>query len=196
VDPRDGHDPGGGRDAGDQPADHVVGRGCGGIVVEAHPAHGHAVARRAELPGLVGRVEVVLGGEHLVAGAQAQAAVEQPETHGRAVGQRHVARLGAQVLGGGRAHGNLGVLLAGRQVGVGVVVEAGAVAGDGLGHGAGMGGQHPGREVGHVGGQRELITHRAPVGRIERRRIGATRGFPVGVGAGSGLSFGIRAVVV
>ena len=127
----------------------------------------------------------MLGGEHLVAAAQPQADVQQAEAHRRAVGERHLARLGAEVLDRGLLHGELGVGLGGGQVGVGVLVEAGAVAGDGLGHRGGVRGEHVGGELRLVGAQRELGAHRRPVAGVEGRGA-VVGGAGVGAGAGAG----------
>jgi hypothetical protein len=120
----------------------------------------------------VGGEEVVLGREHLLVGAHPQPAVQQAQAERGAVGEGDLGRLGTEVPGRGHPHRVLGLRLGGGHVGAGVGVEPGAVAFDGLGHRPGMGGQDPRAEVGDAGVERELVPHRGPVGRVERRRGG------------------------
>ncbi len=122
--------------------------GCrGGIVVEPDPAHANPVTLRAQAERLVGGVEVVLGGDDLVAGAQAKAAVDEAGAHRRRVRERYLLRRGAEV-GGGRPaclllEGGLGLAQVERRI----PVERVAMSGDRLAHDPRMRGEEKGRQV-------------------------------------------------
>jgi hypothetical protein len=114
----------------------------------------------------VGGVEVVLGGDDLVAAVQLDAVVDQAQAHRGAVGERDLDGIDVQVVGGRGAHL---LLLAGELVerAVGVDRQRLAVAGDGVGHLLRRRGEDEGGEVAQVGGERELGAHRVPVLGVE-----------------------------
>ena len=167
VDPRDGHDTGRRHDRLGEPADDLVDRCVRRVVVETDPVDRAAAALGAQSQRFVRRVEVMLGGQHPLASADDDAPVEETEAHRRAVGQCDLPGRCAEIVSGCGRHGLLQLSLMLQQVAMGVGIEAGAVAGDGLGHRSRMGGQREGAEVRNVGTERELLAHRRPIGRVQ-----------------------------
>jgi hypothetical protein len=169
VHPGQGDDLGPRRDAGDEPLDHLVDGGSGRVVVEVDPGDGRAGAPAEQSQALLGRVEVVGRGEHLVARREAQAPVHQAEAHRGAVGQGVLPGHAAVVRRRGRPHRVL-ALDPGEQGRLGVEPELVAVAADGRLEDVGVRGQHERRELGQRGVEQELRLHGLPVLRVERRR--------------------------
>jgi hypothetical protein len=83
------------------PGDDLV-RGRGRDVVEEPDLRQRRTrSKDTEPERLVGRVEVVVGGEELLVLAQAEPAVEEPETHRGRVRERDVLGWDAEVIGSG-----------------------------------------------------------------------------------------------
>ena len=68
--------------------DHLVHGGLRGVVVHRDPLDARAGALPEQPQAVLGRVEVVRRREHLVAGAELEAAVHEAEAHRGAVGER------------------------------------------------------------------------------------------------------------
>ena len=123
----------------------------------------------------MGGVEVVLGGEHLVARRQPDARVQQPESHRGRVGERDLVRAG--LAGTAAAAVNTAVVqlrLVGEEVAVRVGVQPGPVPLDRRADGGGVAGEVERGEVRRRRVEHELGPHARPVVGVERRR-GAAR---------------------
>jgi hypothetical protein len=108
--------------------DDRVDRGGFGLVVETDAPNGHAVQLLTQTQRLVGRVEVVLGRDHLVARLEAETRVDEPEPHRRRVGERDLLRLAAEVRRGSGAGALLQLRLRLAEVQGRIRVERAAVA--------------------------------------------------------------------
>ncbi|MGH3920601.1 MAG: hypothetical protein ACRDSG_16445 [Pseudonocardiaceae bacterium] len=105
---------------------------------------------------------VVRGGEHLLAGAQRQAAVDERQPHGGAVRDRHLAGTPFQVFGG-RRHNlgrHVGLVVQGQ---VGIPVDLPPVPFDLVPDAAWMRGEEEIAHMDVVGGEIELRPHPFPV---------------------------------
>ena len=154
--------------ASEQPRHHLVDRRLPRVVVERDARDRGAGTSLEQPEGVLCRVEVVRGREHLVAGPQREAAVHQRDAHRGRVGERVVTGGAAGVVGRGLAHGVL-ELDALEQGALGVEGQPLPVVVDGGVDLRGVRREHERRELCHGRVQRELCPHRLPVGRVELR---------------------------
>ena len=113
-------------------------------------------------------IEVVLGRQHFVLGAQGQAGVEQAQAHRGRVGECHLSRRHGQETAGGRASFGGQPALVRVQVLDGIRIESAPVPVDRVAHRPRVRREEKRREVDSVAGERELVAHRRPVGEVGR----------------------------
>ena len=117
----------------------------------------------------MGRVEVVLRGEHLVLRAQRETRVEEAEPHRRRVRERHFGCRRAQEATRRLPRRSAQSVTGTVQVLDGVRVEPLPVSGDRVAYRPRMSGKQEGGEMDPAGLQLELRADRAPVAEIGRR---------------------------
>ncbi len=160
--------------------DDLVDRGVRRVVVEADAPHLGAVALGAQPQRLVRGVEVVLGRHDLLPLLQAQARVDEAESHRGRVGERDLLRAGLEVVGDRLARGLLDAGLRLAEVDRRVPVELRPVLLDRVAHGLGMRGEDEGGQMHHLRVELEEAAHALPaLRRLRRRRRGHRRGLLV-----------------
>ena len=155
--------------AGDDAFDDLGGVGVAGLVVQPDPLDRRPGSRRGPAQRLVRRVEVVLGGEHVVALGEVETAVHDAESDGGAGRQRDLVGRRSEVVGRRPSHRPVDVLL---DVVRRVEVERLPVAVDRVADHLRRRRQHERGEVGDVGIEGELGSDGLPVvlGRRVARR--------------------------
>jgi hypothetical protein len=147
MDPRERDHTGARRQRSRHGADHLLLRGTLGSHVERDALQARTRARNSVLERHLRRVVIVLRREDLVARAEVERRIEEPEAHGGAVGQRDLVGVAADVSRRGEARFLFEAASVRLQVRDWVLVEASTMSFDRLAHGRGMRRE---QQAGHV----------------------------------------------